>query len=418
MLIYLLKVNLAISVLYGIYWLFFRGDTFFRWKRCVLLCICFFPFIFPLLSFPAETVSNPFREIQYVQLPEIIVEPENYLSSEFSVLKYLLLIYWEGIVFLLFKKTIGIIQVVCKIKKSRKIILAGIPVYLLQEEIRPFSFFNRIVLNSKICQEDHQTLKVILNHEKAHVVQYHSWDVIINDLVCVCCWFNPLVWLLKKEIKMNLEFLADRAAIDSGCDPKYYQLCLLYSSSQKAIAPIINNFNVSPLKKRILMINKVYSKKNRLFKYLMFIPLVAGLLLANNAANGTPNDVIEIYKVSNEETDLQDSQQRKVDGPVEKHCDVMPEYPGGEPALFEFLATAIQYPESAQKKELQGRVAVRFVVNKKGEICDPEILRSLDPECDTEAVRVILSMPKWSPGMREGKAVNVYYVIPITFKLN
>jgi TonB family protein len=95
----------------------------------------------------------------------------------------------------------------------------------------------------------------------------------------------------------------------------------------------------------------------------------------------------------------------------------MPAFPGGEEAMMKYIAKNLRYPLSAQLQGIEGRVVVRFVVNKDGSIKDIEILRSLNPECDREAVRVIKNMLNWTPGRQNGIAVPVYYTFPITFKL-
>ncbi len=96
----------------------------------------------------------------------------------------------------------------------------------------------------------------------------------------------------------------------------------------------------------------------------------------------------------------------------------MPEFPGGQQALFKYLSENVKYPAVAQKNGIQGRVICRFVVDKDGSITDIEVLRSSgDASLDNEAVRVIKSMPKWIPGMNKGKPVRVQYSVPINFRL-
>jgi len=95
----------------------------------------------------------------------------------------------------------------------------------------------------------------------------------------------------------------------------------------------------------------------------------------------------------------------------------MPDFPGGMPALMQYLAKNIKYPTIAQENGTQGRVIVQFVVNKDGTIVDPKVVRSVDPYLDKEAIRVISSMPKWKPGMQRGKPVRVKYTVPVMFRL-
>lgn len=96
----------------------------------------------------------------------------------------------------------------------------------------------------------------------------------------------------------------------------------------------------------------------------------------------------------------------------------MPSFPGGEAEMHKYIASNLKYPEKAKEEGIQGRVTVRFVVSKQGDITNTVILRGIDPECDKEVVRMLKSMPRWIPGSQDGKTVPVYYTIPIIFKLN
>ena len=95
----------------------------------------------------------------------------------------------------------------------------------------------------------------------------------------------------------------------------------------------------------------------------------------------------------------------------------MPEYPGGQAALFEYLSTNVKYPADAEKQKIQGRVLVTFVVNTDGSITDIEVVRKAFPSLDAEAVRVISGMPKWIPGEQKGQKVRVKYTVPLSFHL-
>lgn len=95
----------------------------------------------------------------------------------------------------------------------------------------------------------------------------------------------------------------------------------------------------------------------------------------------------------------------------------MPEFPGGMEALMQYLSKNIKYPSSALENGIQGRVLIEFVVNKDGSIVDPNIIKSVDPACDKEAMRVIKGMPKWTPGKQRGKPVRVKYTVPVLFRI-
>lgn len=96
----------------------------------------------------------------------------------------------------------------------------------------------------------------------------------------------------------------------------------------------------------------------------------------------------------------------------------LPEFPGGQAALLAFLRRNVNYPIAAQESGIQGRVIIQFVVNRDGSVTDPIVLRSVHPVLDREAIRVVSSMPRWRPGMRDGRPVRASYAIPVSFKLN
>ena len=107
--------------------------------------------------------------------------------------------------------------------------------------------------------------------------------MLLGEILCIFFWFNPVVWLLRKEIRQNLEFLADEQVVNSGYNRKNYQYHLLRLSHQSTAVPIVNNFNVSQLKKRIIMMNKKKTSRIGLLKYAFLLPVTGLLILAGNA---------------------------------------------------------------------------------------------------------------------------------------
>ena len=108
---------------------------------------------------------------------------------------------------------------------------------------------------------------------------------------------------------------------------------------------------------------------------------------------------------------------KKANDKVLEKAEVMPEYPGGDQAMMDFVAKNVQYPQEARDKEISGRVLVSFIVEKDGSIADVKVVKGIGGGCDEEAVRVVKAMPKWKPGKDKGKPVRVSYMMPIFFKL-
>ena len=108
---------------------------------------------------------------------------------------------------------------------------------------------------------------------------------------------------------------------------------------------------------------------------------------------------------------------KKANDKVLEKAEVMPEYPGGDQAMMDFVAKNVQYPQEARDNEISGRVLVSFIVEKDGSIADVKVVKGIGGGCDEEAVRVVKAMPKWKPGKDKGKPVRVSYMMPFTFKL-
>lgn len=111
------------------------------------------------------------------------------------------------------------------------------------------------------------------------------------------------------------------------------------------------------------------------------------------------------------------AQEKPVEEKVFDLVEQMPQFPGGDAALFEYLSTHIKYPTIAEENGVQGRVIVTFVVERDGSITDVKVVKSVDPSLDKEASRVVAGMPKWIPGKQNGSAVRVKYTVPVTFRL-
>ncbi|MCI7386096.1 MAG: TonB family protein [Bacteroides uniformis] len=533
MLAYFLKVNVAIVLFYAFYRLFFYKDTFFGWRRTALLCFFAVSAAVPLLNIqtwiteqePMVAMADLYAS---VVLPELTVGTEVAPTDWKSILsEYANIAYW-GIAALLMIRLImqlaGIIRLTCR---CRKIQIGNTSIHLLPKADGPFSFFHWIFIHPSSHTEEE--FNEILTHEQTHARQWHSIDVIISELVCIFCWCNPFAWLMKREIRTNLEYMADARVLENGYDSKTYQYHLLGLSHQKAAVTIYNSFNVLPLKKRIKMMNKKRTKEIGRTKYLMFLPLAALLMIVSNietvarttkkiavevieavdpqteqpapevqdpqvapqpeqdtktvtykgkvvdkdgkpiqgvkilsVPNSTPTEVttqadgsfefkaspkaklLFLYQDGNKKKGISFTDERlpkenktnwtivynekwnevmqsdpgTPDNPIFEVVEHMPEFTGGGmPALMEYLSKNIKYPEAAMKKGIQGRGIVQFVVEKDGSITNVKILRGVDPELDKEAVRVVSAMPKWKPGTQRGEAVRVRFTVPVMFRL-
>ena len=216
-----------------------------------------------------------------IVLPEFTITPEQATSDwKTLLLQTVGFAYWGMVIVLairFFIQLAGIIRLAFRCQKAK---IGNTNVHLLRQASGPFSFFHWIFIHPTSHTEDE--LSEILTHEQTHANQWHSIDVLVSEIVCIFCWFNPFAWLMKREIRTNLEYLADNRVLETGHDSKAYQYHLLGLSHHKAAATIYNSFNVLPLKKRIKMMNKKRTREIGRTKYLMFLPLAALLMIISN----------------------------------------------------------------------------------------------------------------------------------------
>ena len=167
------------------------------------------------------------------------------------------------------------------------------------------------------------------------------------------------------------------------------------------------------------MMNKQRTHNWLRAKYLLLVPVMAVALVACNL--GSPkSEGVKADSLENVDEELPVVDTVTVASSPADAFDVVeekPEFPGGQQALMEYLQKNMKYPKEAQEKGTQGRVMVQFVIDKDGSIVEPEVVRSVSPELDAEALRVVKMMPKWQPGKQEGKVVRVKYNLPVSFKL-
>ncbi|MDD2514820.1 MAG: TonB family protein [Proteiniphilum sp.] len=326
--------------------------------------------------------------------------------------------------------------------KSKPAEIFGTEVYRLKDDITPFSFFNLIFIHTD--KHSDAELTQILLHEQTHVRQLHSVDILLIESLTLLFWWNPFVWLMKREMAMNLEYLADQGVLMCGVNSREYQYHLLRLTYQETAVPIVNNFNVSQLKQRIMMMNQSKSPAYKVGRYLLVLPLVVLFLTANSiyAAQREPADdetkmlnpavaelrqeqlsvdnmlTPELMQAELEDQSLQQPPPEKKEEEIFVIVENQPEFPGGMGALMKLIGDSIRYPVEAQQKGIQGRVICNFVVMKDGSISDLQIVRGVDPLLDAEALRVLKLMPDWKPGKQRGQAVNVRFTLPVVFRLS
>lgn len=412
---YLIESGISLSLFALIYFLILRKETFFNVNRWFLLVSVVFSAVLPLLHIPfyaaQPTVLEEVTVTPYVNLLSTITvygtgfttEAEHFVLS-YSLLGY---IYLAGVIFFAIKLCVQIIQIFRLIVRNDVVTEGNMKLVFLDREMSPFSFLNYVFVSKNL----HETKgwEKMLEHEQQHIRQGHTFDVLMLEIIAIVQWFNPFFWMFRRALRENHEFLADQAVISQGTAPSWYKQILInqYVGDQIVIA---NNFNHSLIKTRIKMMSRIKSKKITYAKILLGVVL-AGSLTASFAFESKNQGSLS----QTPKTQIKNSPPINEEG-VFLQVDQMPEYAGGPIALREFLATNVKYPEKAAKKGIQGKVYVNFIVEVDGSVVKTKVVRSVDPELDAEAIRVV-KLTKWSPGKQNGKAVRVSYTVPINFAL-
>ncbi len=377
----------------------------------------------------------------------------------------LLILYLAGVAFFLVRLGVGVVRNARLGRRGSERLDDGTRLVLHDGRYAPFSWMPTIVVSRRDYDAN---APMILAHEREHIRLGHSWDILLCQLCTAFQWFNPAAWLVGRELRAVHEYEADEAMLRSGTDARHYQMKLIETALGARFNSIANNFTNCSTKKRILMMMKKQTSPWARLKVLYVLPVAALVLLAascNNAkeeadaqkvseaVEADPLFVVDgnvvsvdVYKsLKPEDIDhvdvlkgeaatsvwgtrgangvVQVTTKKAAAPSAEDNSDVfnvvekMPEFEGGMNGMMSFLQKNIKYPEEAIKNGTQGRVVVQFVVNKDGSITDANVVKSVSPELDAEALRVVKSMPKWTPGEQRGEKVRVQFTLPVQFKL-
>ena len=462
-LVYMLKSAACLAVFFLFYKCLLCRESFHRFNRLLLLCMGPLACVLPCVRITREGTAPLVPEIlpvdgwlATVQSGEILQEAGD--VHVFTWPDMVVLVYMAGVMVSLLWE-MGAVMHICRLLRGgKKRRVGGICLVVHQKEMAPFSWMKYVVISENDLKEYG---KVILLHEQAHIRLHHSCDLLLAELLVCVQWFNPAAWCLKHELQTVHEYEADEAVVvRGGVDAKEYQLILIKKAVGARLYSLANSFNHSSLKKRITMMRRKSNPWARM-KGLYVLPLaamsvvafarpevsgsLAGIsdvkitdLSAIVKADGVENveNGQEIHRkdslvgrkvvVRSKKRDMSNAEVVVVgytSGSGEKPenifdaVDMMPEYPGGMKECFRFLAKNLRYPVKAIENRTEGKVVVRFVVEKDGSLSGVHVLNGADSYLDAEALRVVRSMPKWNPGQLDGKPVRTRFVLPVVFKL-
>jgi len=447
---YIVYTSIVWLALIVIYIIFLRNETSFKYNRIFLLSSLILGLILPVLPrFPTvhfnaiEKVINP---IQF-SLPEIIVGSQNnsFEQSPMFSFNYILpLIYLIGVLFF----TIKLLKSIYAIKKlynfGEKIKLKDYTLIIIDNDIPTFSFLKYVFI-SKMLYKSTEKEKILM-HEYFHVNQNHSIDILFTEILKIILWFNPIVYIYSFFIKEIHEFDADNSVIKNISKKVYSEL--LINQLQIAVQYNLANYFINSLiKNRIKMMYKAKTKNK--WKYFITIPVIILLtIIINSCQYGNTETTEKTEKAvvpPPPPPEPKDFDSPVPPPPPKPHniydeneiysiVEEMPRFPGCESEtskeekqkcsfekLYQYIYKNLEYPKKAQEEGIQGKVTIRFVINKEGYIVNSTILKNIGGGCGEAALEIVNNMNKlqerWTPGKQNGNTVNVFMTLPVVFKL-
>ena len=443
----LLQVSVSIAVLFVIYYTFLRKDTFFKTNRFYLVLSLVISVLIPFVDL--SFLFSGGQQVFIVYLDPVVITPDGIqesINNNNNTFQILTAIYLTGVFIFSIRfifQLIQLLRLIIRFGISRQ---QGMRLVFTSHEYSPFSFFNLIFINDRNIHSPE--VKKILMHENVHIRQWHSFDLILIELVTIVLWFNPFIWFYRYAIKSLHEYLADEGVLHSGVDANVYSSLLFEQGTGIQINDLTNNFSKSLIKKRIIMMTKKKTARLARAKLMIALPLPLSMMMfisinpdmlaqeekvppppppkKEKEVNKPVKSGEEPVTITVVEKPAKEKKEPKVikmveyqdEEPVFTVVEDMPEYPGGNKALYAFMGQNIKYPQDAKDKGIQGTVYVSFVVEKDGSVSHVKILRGVSKSLDSEAMRVVKTMPNWKPGKQRGKAVRVQYNLPIKFTLD
>ena len=277
-LFYQCKAAIAIAVFYAFFRILFKGETFHRLNRILILGGVIAALIIPFCSFAIPVHELLLEPNHSLSIPDLLYQIETdvspILSSDFVsrhkwIKAMLLFVYWSGSLFVISRLILSIGSIAKLIHNGSSVSEDDGLFFIITDRINtPFSWMHFVFLPKSTGH----SLSVILTHEKTHVKNHHSLELLFIDLISAIQWFNPIIWCFRKDLQEIHEYEADEAVLKSGANIKDYQYLLLNKAVGKRGIVIANSLNHSALKNRITMMTKPRTTKVKLRKLLYFIP--------------------------------------------------------------------------------------------------------------------------------------------------
>lgn len=434
---FLYKSSLSLFVLLAVYHLVLEKEKMHRFNRFYLLFGIVFSLVIPFITIDIVTeLITPIENqntIRFLEGTSKIIKETNLTSyivwSLYGVITLLLTIQF----------IVNLKNILAKVKSNQAIPYKKAQLILLQEKTLPHTFLNWIFVN----ESDYKNKTIedeLFTHELTHVMQKHTLDILLVELLKTIFWFNPVFIFYKKAIQLNHEFLADENVVRSYNDAPFYQSLLLSKTNVNRPLCLVSNLNFLATKKRLLMMTKSSSHTSIKLKKIIIIPIFVLLFYGisfKTVAMAKPtfqpiqskNSFIKKEKLKNKKELLQNSddlnnspittnsiasKKQSLDSITPKALSLIettqPEFPGGILAFYKFIGTNFKIPVELKGS---GKVILTFMVEKDGSLSEFKIIKDLGFGTADEIIRVLQTSPKWIPGKENNELVRVLYNLPV-----
>jgi TonB family protein len=397
-LIYTLELSLVLCALYAYYRFFLAKEHRYRVNRLFLLGSLIAAAAFPLVEIPNGSFA-PLGTLE-VLIDTVEITSSGIEGDSRSGIHWLFWVYITGFSLTLTRFSIYLGKVFIFIKR-REIISQNEDYTLIHTggSIQTCSFFHYLFWNETLELTQAQRAQMIA-HEVSHIKGRHSWDLMFLEVAKIVLWFHPVVYLLRRDLVQTHEYIADQEAANQGSKDSYLELLLTQMFGQQLVYS--HSFFHSPLKKRIMMLNQKERRRLSPLKYLLILPLLAGLVFAVGCSQAEINEQSSIEM-----------------GAAKSAATVADQKGDNGPTVLNLaeIRKSIGYPKPMQEEGIEGMVVAKVLVGPSGEYREHEIVKT-PHEVLEAAVAAQLPRLKFEPGVKDGKPVSVWVTIPFKFKLS
>lgn len=391
--IYILEVIACSGVLAALYSLIIERKVDFLFARLFLIFSVLLSAVIPMINIPVwEAALVP--QLTEVAVGEVSTEvvQSTVTSFDFNFMALIWAVYGVGVALCMGSIVLQMVNILNIRRVGQMTTFDGVNIVRSQQNIASFSLFKTIYIGNNTADTD---LPTIVAHERSHIAHKHSVERVVMEIFKALLWWNPFVWIASRRLVEAHEFEADNDVIGSGCDANLYVATLLkhlfgYSPE------IANGLHNSLTKKRLKMILKGNSGRFALLRKVAVIP-VLGVLFA-------------LFSLTTKEAVAQDVQQNKVEVGVTEINDYQD--------FYRWVVMNVQYPSAAREQSLSGSVIASLTIDTDGNVKDVKIVKSDNELFSKEVRRVLAKAPAWRPFVKDGKRVEVKYMLPVNFVLD